>query len=211
MKKAVIFDMDGVIIQSEMLYQKRRNIFFEAHGIIVDDTFQRNVIGSNPVDMFAMIFPKSKDKQKEYLDKYNEFKKDYHIEFKEILTDDIERTLRWLKENNYRIALASSGEYPILMRILQETMLAPYFEVVVSGADMPKSKPAPDVYLEAVKQLGLSPSECVAVEDSEHGIQAAVSAGLDCLALKPNNYEVDQQLATQIINSLNDITTWLSL
>lgn len=211
MKKAVIFDMDGVIIQSEMLYQKRRNIFFEAHGIIVDDTFQRNVIGSNPVDMFAMIFPKSKDKQKEYLDKYNEFKKDYHIEFKEILTDDIERTLRWLKENNYRIALASSGEYPILMRILEETMLAPYFEVVVSGADMPKSKPAPDVYLEAVKQLGLSPSECVAVEDSKHGIQASVSAGLDCLALKPNNYEVDQQLATQIINSLNDIPTWLSL
>lgn len=211
MKKAVIFDMDGVIIQSEMLYQKRRNIFFEAHGIIVDDTFQKNVIGSNPVDMFAMIFPKSKDKQKEYLDKYNEFKTDYHIEFKEILTDDIEQTLRWLKENNYRIALASSGEYPILMRILQETMLAPYFEVVVSGADMPKSKPAPDVYLEAVKQLGLSPSECVAVEDSKHGIQAAVSAGLDCLALKPNNYEVDQQLATQIINSLNDIPTWLSL
>ncbi|MEG0285911.1 MAG: HAD family phosphatase [Vagococcus sp.] len=211
MKKAVIFDMDGVIIQSEMLYQKRRNIFFEAHGIIVDDTFQRNVIGSNPVDMFAMIFPKSKDKQKEYLDKYNEFKTDYHIEFKEILTDDIEQTLRWLKENNYRIALASSGEYPILMRILEETMLAPYFEVVVSGADMPKSKPAPDVYLEAVKQLGLSPSECVAVEDSKHGIQASVSAGLDCLALKPNNYEVDQQLATQIINSLNDIPTWLSL
>ncbi|MFW8052957.1 HAD family hydrolase [Vagococcus fluvialis] len=211
MKKAVIFDMDGVIIQSEMLYQKRRNIFFEAHGIIVDDTFQRNVIGSNPVDMFAMIFPKSKDKQKEYLDKYNEFKTDYHIEFKEILTDDIEQTLRWLKENNYRFALASSGEYPILMRILEETMLAPYFEVVVSGADMPKSKPAPDVYLEAVKQLGLSPSECVAVEDSKHGIQASVSAGLDCLALKPNNYEVDQQLATQIINSLNDIPTWLSL
>lgn len=210
MKKAVIFDMDGVIIQSEMLYQKRRNLFFKEHGIVVDEQFQKEVIGSNPVAMFAMIFPESFEKQISYLAKYNLFKKNFPINYSSILTEGIENLLEWLKNNKYRIALASSGEYSILVHVLKETNLDDYFEVVVSGADMPKSKPAPDVYLEAVRQLGLLPEECLAIEDSTHGIKAAVSAGLECLALRPKGYDIDQTSATKIILSLNDVPTWLT-
>lgn len=210
MKKAVIFDMDGIIIQSEILYQKRRTIFFKEHGIIVDEAFQKEVIGSNPVDMFAMIFPESPEKQAYYLGEFDTFKESFLVDYPSILTEDIEKVLKWLKENKYRIALASSGEYPMLIHILQEIGLYSFFEVIVSGADMPKSKPAPDVYLEAMRQLELLPQECVAIEDSAHGIKAAVSAGLDCLSLKPKDYEVDQKLATKVILSLNDISNWLT-
>lgn len=210
MIEGIIFDMDGVIIQSEMMYQKRRALFFEEEGIPVDAEFNQGVIGSNPVDMFEMLFPESVEKQSLFLAKYRLFKQDFPMDYGSIMTEGVEDTLRELQTKGYRIGLASSGEYQTLIKILNETELSDYFEVVVSGADMPKSKPAPDVYLEAVKQMGLQATECLAVEDSTHGIQAAISAGLTCLALKPEEYEVDQTLATDIIFSLKDIPRWLS-
>lgn len=210
MKKAVIFDMDGVLIQSEILYQQRRAAFFSEHNLPLDDDFQHKVIGSNPKDMFTLLFPDSTEKRNLYLTKYQLFKGEFTIDYKQILTEDVEEVLKWLKDHQFKIALASSGEYSILLDILAKTDLTPYFDVVVSGADMKHSKPAPDVYLEAIKQLGYHPDDCVAIEDSTHGINAAVAAGIDCLALKPTEFDIDQRLATKIILSLNDIPSWLS-
>lgn len=210
MKKAVIFDMDGVIIQSEILYQERRNVFFRENGITVDDAFQKAVIGSNPIDMFSLLFPDSRDKQKLMLSKYNLFKDNYTIDYQSIVTKNMRETLVWLESNGYRIALASSGEYDILVNILESIGFKQYFEVIVSAADMAKSKPAPYVYLEVLERLNLKAVDCVAIEDSTHGIESATSAGIDCLALKPSDYDVDQQKATKIIESLSEIPKWLS-
>lgn len=210
MKKAIIFDMDGVIIQSEILYQQRRAAFFNEHNLPLDDDFQHKVIGSNPKDMFTLLFPDSTEKRDFYLAKYQLFKEEFTIDYEQILTDNVEEVLMWLKHQQFKIALASSGDYSILQKILHQTNLKPYFDVIVSGADMKQSKPAPDVYLEAMKQLECQPQECVAIEDSTYGIRAAISAGIDCLALKPTAFDIDQRLATKIILSLNDIPSWLT-
>lgn len=210
MKKAVIFDMDGVIIQSENLYQKRRELFFEMHHLEVDDAFHEQIIGSNPKEMFRMLFPDDTKKQHDFLSEFNLFKKSFSINYEDILSDHIFIVLTWLKDNNYKIGLASSGEYLSLVHILETTGLEPYFDVVVSGDDMDESKPSPDVYLEALNQLNLQASECLAIEDSVYGIQAATSAGIECLALKPKHQKINQQLATKIILSLKEIPLWLS-
>lgn len=210
MKKAVIFDMDGVIIQSEIFYLKRRELFFEEQGIIVTDDFQQNTIGSNPKAMFEALFPNDLAKQQEMLIAFANFRKDFKVNYSEMLTDHIQEVLTWLKLNDYKIGLASAGEYLSLVNVLEVTGLTGFFDVVVSGADMAKSKPAPDVYLAAAEKLGMKPSECVAIEDSTYGIQAAISAGMDCLALKPKDFVINQSQATEIMLSLQEIPIWLT-
>ncbi len=202
--------MDGVIIQSEMLYQERRDLFFKKHHLLLDDTFHEQIIGSNPKEMFRQIYPHNLEKQQYLLEDFNQFKEEFTINYSDILTENIVSVLTWLKNKNYRIGLASSGEYSSLINILDITHLKSFFDVIVSGNDMPLSKPAPDVYLEALLQLELKASDCIAVEDSVHGIQAATSANIECLALKPLQYRVDQRRATKIIHSLEEIPLWLS-
>lgn len=210
MKKAVIFDMDGVIIQSENLYQKRRELFFEMHHLEVDDSFHEQIVGSNPQKMFQKLFPNNLKKQHDLLYEFNLFKESFSINYEDLLTEHIFSVLIWLKDNDYKIGLASSGEYHNLIHILETTNLKSFFDVVVSGNDMNESKPAPDVYLETLKQLDLQASECIAIEDSTYGIQAATSAGIECLALKPKHQNINQQLATKIILSLKEIPLWLT-
>ncbi|HCM89573.1 MULTISPECIES: HAD family phosphatase [Vagococcus] len=210
MKKAVIFDMDGVIIQSEIFYLKRRELFFNEQGIIISDDFQQNTIGSNPKAMFEALFPNDLAKQQEMLIAFANFRKDFKVNYSEMLTDHIQEVLTWLKLNDYKIGLASAGEYLSLVNVLEVTGLTGFFDVVVSGADMAKSKPAPDVYLAAAEKLGMKPSECVAIEDSTYGIQAAISAGMDCLALKPKDFVINQSQATEIMISLQEIPIWLT-
>lgn len=106
-----------------------------------------------------------------------------------------------------KIALASSSYRDAVDGVLTGLDIGRYFDAVVSGLDVPRVKPAPDIFLKAADLLGVKPSECLVLEDAEKGVVAAYHAGMRCIAV-PNNYtrHHDFSKATRVCASLNEIT-----
>jgi HAD superfamily hydrolase (TIGR01509 family) len=106
------------------------------------------------------------------------------------------------------VALASSANRPLIDLVLELTDLAPLFRVTVSSEEVPRGKPAPDVYLEATRRLGLEPKRCAAVEDSANGIRAADAAGMHVVAIpRPDFRPADDALrrADTVLDSLTEL------
>lgn len=106
-----------------------------------------------------------------------------------------------------RLALASSSFRDAVDGVLQGLKIAHYFEVIVTGTDVSRVKPAPDIFLTAARRAGATPSECVVLEDAEKGVLAAHAAGMRCIAV-PNEHtrNHDFSKATLVCSSLNEIT-----
>lgn len=209
MKKAVIFDMDGVIIDSELIYQKRRAEFFRKQGIELTDEMQQAFIGTNPDDMFRVVFPEDEVRREQVKAAFLAFRGSYQVDVKSILNPDINALLEWLKEEGYRLAVASSGAFDSVVNVLEQNQLRDYFDLVVSGQQFERSKPDPEIYRYTAEMLGVAVGDCLAIEDSEHGIAAARGAGIEVLGLRNPRYQLDLSQATHVINSLNQVPTWL--
>jgi HAD superfamily hydrolase (TIGR01509 family) len=107
------------------------------------------------------------------------------------------------------LGLASSSNRELIDLVLELSALAPYFRVTVSSEEVARGKPAPDVYLEAARRLGVPPKRCAAVEDSENGIRSAKAAGMRVLALPNPRYPPAEDalaLADDVVESLAELT-----
>ncbi|MGY3766040.1 HAD family hydrolase [Vagococcus vulneris] len=212
MKNTVIFDIDGVIINSEFIYRERRETFFKLNGVNITENFQNTLVGSNPEAMMENLFPNDEKKQSDMLTKYIRFIKTYYINYKKIINPDIYHVIDRLK-NQYgmRIAIASAGTLQQIIYILQELSLYDSVDYFISGEEVAKTKPAPDIYLELLNRMDCLANDCIVVEDSEYGIKSAKTAGIDCLALQQSDaLNINQTEADEIILSLNDIFDWLN-
>ena len=205
MKKAVIFDLDGVLIDSEPHYRNRREHFFEEQGIKLTDEEQRLFIGSNPDDMFLHLFPDEKEKQLRLKQAYQEYGQQFKLNYREIIQPGLFETLKILQKRGLKLAVASSGSEVGIMTVLKELEIVNYFDTVVSARWFDKSKPHPEIYLYTLSQLNLSAEECLVIEDSAHGITAAMKAEIETLAIQDLRYGVDQSHATAKIEGLLEI------
>lgn len=175
----VIFDMDGVILDSEKLYVRfwcEAGRFYgfpmeEKHALLIRSMARplasvklRGIFGS------SFDYDAVRSKRVELMDKYV---KENGIELK----DGAEDLLVYLKENGYRIALATATPPDRAEKYLRAHDLYKYFDVTVSASMVSLGKPAPDIYLLAAEMLGLSAQSCLALEDSPNGIRSASSAG----------------------------------
>jgi HAD superfamily hydrolase (TIGR01509 family) len=106
-----------------------------------------------------------------------------------------------------RIGLASSSYRDAVNGVIHGLGIANYFDTIVSGLDVARVKPAPDIFLEAARRLGVDPADCAVLEDAEKGVLAAHAAGMRCVAV-PNEYTRDHDFskATYVCSSLNDVT-----
>lgn len=111
-----------------------------------------------------------------------------------------------LKTAHVPVAVASSSFRPVVETILDAIGLREAFLVVVSGEDVQRGKPEPDIYLLASERLGVAPDRCVAVEDSPHGVLAAITAGMGCLGIATRYASADQLRATRTVASLSEVT-----
>lgn len=202
MKKAVIFDMDGVLIASEPVYQKRRQRFFEKYGIHLTEKQQLSFVGSNPPKMMATLFPNDARKQTEFLTAYRAYTAKHIIDYASILDPTAETFLKKLQQKGLTLAVASSGSQRAIEQVLTETGLASYFETYVSGESFEESKPHPAIYQATAEKLGYQPSECIAVEDSYYGVLAASQAGIDVLLLRNPFYHIEAPQAHAEIDKL---------
>lgn len=211
--KAVIFDMDGVIFDSERCIIECWKVIAKKH----------NIKDIEPVLMKCLGITYEEGKRI-FLEHYGEdfpydaWKKErsdlYHERYdggKLPLKPDIEELLVFLKQNGYKVGVASSTREAIVSKQLMDAGLIKYFDNLTCGDMLEKSKPEPDIYLMACDKLGVKPEEAIAVEDSYNGIRSAYKAGMFPIMV-PDLAEPDDEmglLAGKIIASLSDVKRWL--
>ncbi len=207
MIKAVIFDMDGVLIESEINYINRFKQIIEKHGIKYDENQLFSIIGTDD-SVTKQIFDEmcqGKLSGEDIYRYYDESLIENPLSYLEIRTVHALECMQQLKAEGYFVALASSTAREGIEKAMREAQLMPYIDVYFSGKDCERSKPFPDVYLKTMKHLGVEASECVVVEDSYYGIAAAKASGAICIARKDMYFNIDQSAADYSVEDLCDI------
>jgi beta-phosphoglucomutase len=215
MIKAIIFDMDGVLVDSEPFHIEIEKRQFSQNQISVSDEEHHQYMGVASDVMWREIAERhSLNIQAEELTEQNKSESiRYFTELKEIpvmpgLVDLLEK----LTQKNFPIAVASSSFPEIIQLMLEKTGLLKYFQVVVSSQEAGKSKPEPDVFLLAAKKLGIKPEDCLVIEDSANGIKAAHSAQMRCIAFQgPGANPQSQKGADAVVKSFEQLGMMLNL
>ena len=185
MLKGVIFDMDGVIVDSEEFICEAAIRMFAEHGITVhpEDFIPFIGAGENryiggPAEKYGFPINLEQDKARTYKI-YGEF-----VRYKLKPLPGAVEFVNKCKDRGLKVALASSAD-EIKIEINLSEIRLPWetFDAVVTGLDVERTKPDPEIFLLAAEKLGLSPSECLVVEDAVNGVEAAKAAGAKCLAL----------------------------
>lgn len=207
MVQAVIFDMDGVLFDTEDFYYKRRERFLNSHGISISHLPPNYFIGGNMKQVWHAILGDDYDKWDvtQLQAAYSQDKEDNPLPYKDLIFDSVKPVLQTLKEKNILMGVASSSTKADIMKALTETEIRDYFQVVLSGHDFPESKPDPAIYNEAARQLGVPKSDILIVEDSQKGIAAGIAAGIEVWAIKDHRFNLDQSQANYWIEDLVDI------
>lgn len=208
--KAVIFDMDGLIIDSEPIESKSRELLLKIYN---------KKPRPYPNGLLHIVGPSgSKDfldfiNQYEITESYEEIIIKKHEIFKKLLKENLSpmpgliKLLKRLSKNNFKIGLASNRNLKFINIILEKLKIKKYFEVIISPSEKIRHKPFPDIYLNTAKELKVKPSECLVLEDSTTGIESAKSAGMKVIAV-PNQYTLDHDFskADLVTNSLKNVT-----
>lgn len=211
MIRAVIFDMDGVLIDSEPVYAGWLEQFLREHRVEVPDSELRRVAGISSQDFKKKLQSWWTAGGKPYMsgediDKmFEKYCDGFPLSFKKIMEPYAEELMAWLKGVNCKIAVASSSPMDDIRKVLRETGLNKYVDVKVSGEMFANSKPDPQIYQFTLEQLGLEAGECIAVEDSAYGIQAATRAGIKVIAKKDDRFGFDQSLADYRADHLHQV------
>ena len=179
-KKAVIFDMDGVIFDTEKVYLDIWIEVFEKYGYKMTKELYVNVMGTgrkNVIKTFLENFGDDLPIEKMYEEKDNQLF--YIIENQGIpLKKGVKELFSMLKEKNYKIALATSAKRERVEKQIKDKWLKESFDAIVCGDDVEKGKPSPDIFLKAAKEIDVEAKDCFVVEDSPAGIKAAFSGGM---------------------------------
>ena len=212
--KAVVFDMDGVLIDSEQYYQDRLMEYFRAMKVDLPPQRLNLLVGANgkmnlwPKILEGIELPQPYD---EFMVGMREYRHAQRIEdYQALLFPGVEETLKALKAQGKKLALASSSSFAMIEKMLSDTGLYPYFELVTSGGMFKESKPNPEIYLFTAEKLKLDPRQCVVVEDSPYGIQAGVSAGMTVIARQGERFPMDQSKAHYFVKQLPEILAILA-
>lgn len=180
MIKAIVFDMDGVLFDTERLYNIAWKKAAQDYPIDYDlDALIVQCIGLNHNDtraLFARLLGEDFPTE-EYFGRIRPYFQEM-IERELPLKSGVHEILSWLKANGYPIALATSTSRPSVLSHLTRHDMLDYFDAIITGDMVEHSKPAPDIYLLACKALHTDPADCIAVEDSPNGIRSAFAAGM---------------------------------
>jgi HAD superfamily hydrolase (TIGR01509 family) len=208
--EAVVFDMDGVLIHSEEIWDEVREAYVRERGGRYDAEVQRSLMGMSSTEWSRYLHEKAgvpdepeainEEVVRRMLEAYRR-----RLPLADGAADAVQRLAA-----RYRLGLASSSNRPLIDAVLEVTGLGQYFATTVSSEEVDRGKPAPDVYLEAARRLGVDPIRAAAVEDSHGGIRSAKAAGMRVIAIPNPSYPPDAGSLAQadvVIRSLDELTS----
>ncbi len=206
--KAVIFDMDGVLVDSQPYHYRADVESMARYGILKDEKFYEAFAGTVTSDRMRTL--KNMFGLEASVEEMTELREQMILDI--IADEDIKAVrgipelLRNIKAMGLKTAVASSSSYDLIELVLKKTGIAEYFDLLTSGIDVKRGKPAPDVFLLAAERLGVEPEECLVVEDSENGVKAAKAAGMKALGyINPTSGSQCLEQADTITDDFNKV------
>lgn len=189
MKSLVLFDMDGVLINSEPVHMRLEREIFARLRLPISEVDHHSFVGMSPREMWAEIKARCDlPQQVEAL-----VAMETGIKAREIgnmtlhAIDGVERLIRKLTDNGYNLAIASSSSKMLIDIVTAKLGFRQYFSQRISAEEVERGKPHPDIFLRAAELCGRAPTECVVVEDSHSGLRAAIAAGMKCVGYVNEN------------------------
>jgi HAD superfamily hydrolase (TIGR01509 family) len=216
MLKAVIFDFDGVITDSEILHLRAFNQVLAKHGIeITTKDYYKNYLGLTDLDLIKLLVDKGLLKLTERIEDIASQKKQAFEQLAKTdgrIIEGVRDFLQMLSQNNIPLAICSGALRAEIELVLEQARLRSFFTVIVSSDDVKKGKPNPAGFLLALRKLNkqspqpISAGQCIVIEDSHWGLEAAKSAGMHTVAVT-NSYDAEElSLAEKIVDKLSNLT-----
>jgi len=207
--QSFIFDMDGVLINSEMIYTEMERRNFDELGLHISPEEHRSFQGTATDEMWAKLREKYRIPHsiEELVAMTNDLTIPVFQQLEKMpLMPKVEQLIKILHDKRVPMALASSSFPDVIDLVVQKSGMTKYFMEVVNSRMAGKSKPAPDIFLLTAKKLNIEPEKCIVIEDSTNGIRAAKTAGMFCIAYNGPGAEFqDQSEADWIITGYEEI------
>ncbi len=183
-ERSVIFDLDGTLIDSEFNYLESDRLFLARYGVEWTEELWRRFVGIGSRSMLQWMRGETgiEASVEQLLEEKNLAYLDVARRNTRVFPEMVE-LVKLLRNGGFSLAIATGSSSEVLHEVLDITGLRGLFEVVVSADEVAAGKPAPDVFLEAARRLGTEPGDCIVVEDSQYGVEAAASAGMSCVAV----------------------------
>jgi HAD superfamily hydrolase (TIGR01549 family) len=210
MIKAVIFDFDGLLIDSEPAWFKARKSLLNEFNMDWTLNDQKHTLGVSTKDWVNYLHNKLQERltPDEILDKVISKMKEMYKKNEVMSKPGAGEALKYCKENNFIMGLASGSYKELLFIALKSKKWEKYFDEILSSDDLKKGKPAPDIYIEILKRLKVKPEESIVLEDSKDGIKAGVAAETNVIAVPGKEYPVPEDVlrsAIKVIGSLVEL------
>lgn len=209
MLKAVLFDMDGVIVDTEPLHYKAYHQMFDDVSINVNDVFYKTFTGKSTLEICKTLcdeFRLTKSPEELVAIKRKHFEYLFNNDTDLQLLDGVLDLIKNYHKHQLTLVLASSASMPNINRIFKRFDLDDFFKAKLSGADLKASKPHPEIFIKAAEASGFEKSECIVIEDSTNGIEAAKAAGIFCVGFKsPHSIHQDYSNADIVISEFSEI------
>jgi HAD superfamily hydrolase (TIGR01509 family) len=205
--QGVIFDMDGVIIDSEPLHHQAERSLLLKYGVELSDETMHSFTGKDATQLLNG-FIKTYRLPVEFNAFYIEHRENLERVFRnsKIPVTDAFLWIKALDHQKIPIGLASSSHRTLIDLVLERLNWKKYFQVIIGGNEIERGKPCPDIYLRAASKLGLRPEQCIAVEDSKNGVLSAVEAGCTVLGyINPNSGNQDLSHANRIFRDFKSL------
>ena len=208
--KAILFDMDGLMIDTESLSTEAFINSAKAQGYNMTKEETLKVLGFTKANIYQFwidYFQGTNVDGKKLVDDHYEYIENVLYTVGPEKMPYVEELLKYLRKNNYKIAVASSSDTADIKNNLEKTKLEKYIDEIASGAEVENGKPAPDVFLLAAERLGVDAKDCLILEDSKAGIKAGKASGA-MVFMVPDMFTVDKECedtADRILTNLGEV------
>ena len=206
----IIFDMDGVLLDSEPMHQQVIYEVFQLKNIPLDRAYIQTLTGMSAFPMWKKI--KHDAQRVETIEELGQFHKDYFFqklpELHVTPVPHVKDVLAQFKSEGKHLSLASSSGRKLIEIFTDQVGIKHYFEVIMSGDDVKYSKPNPEIFLKVAEWYDLPPTQFTVIEDSTNGVKAAKSARMHCIGFQnPLSGGQNLQEADRIIHTMNELLT----